>query len=116
MTTPDTAYLVAAVLLGFVANDSWRWLGALVSSRVDENGPLFSWVKMVATALVAGLVAKLILQPTGGLALAPVWLRLGAVACGVAAYALGRRSLALGVVVSEIALVSGMWALTAFAR
>lgn len=109
MTTPDAAYLVAAVLLGFVANDSWRWLGALLSSRVDEDGPLFSWVKMVATALVAGLVAKLILQPTGGLALAPVWLRLGAVACGVLVYALGRRSLALGVASATMVLVAGKY-------
>lgn len=109
--THDAWFLLAAVLLAFVANDAWRWMGALLSSRVDESSALFAWVRMVATALVAGLVAKLILQPTGGLALAPAWLRLGAVALGVAAYALGRRSIALGVVTGEAALVAGMFLL-----
>lgn len=111
MTALEPGYLLAALLLAFVANDSWRVLGALVSSRVDEDGALFSWVKMVATALVAGLVAKLILSPTGGFALAPAWLRLTAVACGIAAYAIGRRSLALGVLTGELVLIVGVWSL-----
>lgn len=108
MTTPDAAYLLLAVILAFLANDFWRWLGVLLSARLDEDGALFAWVKMVATALVAGLVAKLVLAPTGGLGLAPVWLRLAAVGCGLAAYAAGRRSLTLGMIAAEAALIAGM--------
>lgn len=108
MTPPDPAYLLLAVVLAFVANDIWRFAGALLSARIDEKGLVFGWVKMVATALVAGLVAKLVLNPTGGFALAPGWLRLVAVGFGVAAYAAGRRSLALGVLAGEAVLVAGM--------
>jgi hypothetical protein len=107
----EPGFLLLALALAFLANDSWRWLGALVSARVDEESGLFSWVRMVATALVAGLVAKLILIPTGGLALAPLWLRLAAVAAGAGAYALSRRSLALGVAVGEAALILGVFLL-----
>ena len=108
MNSVDAGYLLVAVLLAFVANDVWRVLGVLLSARINENSALFAWVKMVATALVAGLVAKLILSPTGGFALAPAWLRLATVACGVAAYWATRRSLAAGIVAGEVVLVSGV--------
>ncbi|PZQ17894.1 MAG: branched-chain amino acid transport [Ancylobacter novellus] len=108
MSQHDALYLVAAVVLGFLANDFWRVLGALLSARLDESSAVFVWVRMVATALVAGLVAKFIITPTGGLALAPLWLRLGSVGCGIVAYALGRRSLTFGVGTGAAALVLGM--------
>lgn len=97
-----------AVVAAFVANEAWRALGAALSSRIREDSSVFAWVRMVATALVAGLVAKLIVSPTGGFALAPIWLRLAAVGCGIAAYALGRRSLALGVAAGAAVLAGGM--------
>lgn len=107
----DPGYLLLAVVLSFVGNDLWRVLGVVLSARLDEDSGLFAWVRMVATALVAGLVAKLILAPAGGLALAPLWLRLAAVGCGLAAYGLSRRSLTLGVAVGEAALIAGVAAL-----
>ncbi|MFD1701527.1 AzlD domain-containing protein [Methylopila henanensis] len=109
----DAGYLLLAVALAFVANDLWRVLGVALSARIDEDSGLFAWVRMVATALVAGLVAKLILAPAGGLALAPLWLRLFAVAGGLAAYAIGRRSLALGVAAGEAVLIGGVLLLDA---
>ncbi|GLK68244.1 AzlD domain-containing protein [Hansschlegelia plantiphila] len=108
MNQHDAWFMLLAVLAAFAANEVWRVLGAVLSARLDENSALFSWVKMVATALVAGLVAKLVLSPTGGFALAPLWLRLGSVGVGVAVYAAGRRSLALGVGAAEVVLIAGM--------
>jgi branched-subunit amino acid transport protein len=108
VTPYDGWFMLAAVLAAFAANEVWRVVGVVLSSRLNEDSAVFSWVKMVATALVAGLVAKLVLNPTGGFALAPLWLRLAAVAVGVAAYALGRRSLALGVAASAGTLIIGL--------
>lgn len=108
MTAPDAGYLLFAIALAFVASDMWRWLGVALSDRIDENSAVFSWVRLVATALVAGLVAKLVMTPTGGLALAPLWLRLAAVACGMGAYRLGGRSLVLGISAGAGTLVAGM--------
>ncbi|RXF75112.1 AzlD domain-containing protein [Hansschlegelia zhihuaiae] len=107
MTHYDGWFMLAAILAAFAANEVWRVVGVALSARLHEDSAVFSWVKMVATALVAGLVAKLVLNPTGGLALAPLWLRLGSVAFGVAAYALGRRSLALGVAAAAATLMVG---------
>lgn len=108
MMSAETGYLLLAVVMAFVVNDLWRWLGVIASDRIDESSPLFVWIKLVATALVAGLVAKFVVAPSGGLAAVPLWLRLGAVALGLAAYAAGRRSLALGVGTGAATLVAGV--------
>lgn len=107
MTAADSGFLLLAVVLAFVGNDVWRWIGVVASDRIDEASPLFVWIRMVATSLVAALVAKFVVAPAGGLAAAPMWLRLGAVALGLAAYAAGRRSLALGVATGAATIVAG---------
>ena len=104
----QSLYLLTAVVLAFLANDLWRWLGVVASDRIDEESLLFVWIRLVATALVAGLVAKFIVAPSGGLAAVPLWLRLSAVALGLTAYAAGRRSLALGVGTGAATLVCGV--------
>lgn len=106
--TTDPLYLVAALACAAGANGIWRLLGVLLAARVDENSAVFVWVRMVATALVAALVSQLLLFPTGMMATAPTWLRVGAVGLGVAAYLLGRRSVALGIGVGVGALIVGL--------
>ena len=87
-----------AVLLAIivVAHEPWRWLGFLLGRNLSADSETFLWVRSVATALVAGLVMKLVLFPAGMLATVPLWTRVLALAGGVALYALG-RNLALGV-------------------
>jgi hypothetical protein len=84
-------------LAGFLATEIWRWLGLAVGSRLDAAGALFQWVRAVATALVAGLVTRMVLFPAGALIEVPLGVRLGAFAGGVALYFLLRRNLAAGV-------------------
>ena len=98
---------VFLALAGWFANDVWRWLGVAFSGRLTEESPVFSVVKAVATALVAGVIAKLILWPSGDLAEVSLALRLGAVATGFAAFRLGGDSVALGVVAGEVVFVVG---------
>ena len=58
------------------------------------------WVRAVATAILAGVIAQILVQPPGALASVPGWLRYGAVAGGLrgfhpdAAVDLCRRGLA----------------------
>ena len=98
------------ILAGWVSNDVWRLLGVAFSDRLHEASPVFAYVKAVATALVAGVIAQLILRPGGDLAEASLVLRLGAVACGFLAFRLGRDSVAIGVVVGELAFLAGRFA------
>jgi hypothetical protein len=65
------------------------------------------WSRAVATAILAGVIAKLILLPPGALAGMPLALRVTAVACGFVAFLLVRRSLFVGVAVGEAVLLAG---------
>ena len=94
---------------GWLANDMWRLLGVAFSGRLNEASPVFAYVRAVATALVAGVIAQLILFPTGDLAATSLALRLGAVAIGFAAFTLARRHVFVGVAAGEAAFVAGWW-------
>lgn len=97
------------VLLAAAATYLWRGLGVAVATRVDDGSPAFRFVKAVATALIAGLVARLVLFPAGALAATPLELRLGAMAAGALAYAVAGRSVLLGIVACEAVLIGGVW-------
>lgn len=102
--------LVYMLVAGFLANNVWRWAGVVASRGLDENSEIVRWVRAVATALVAGLVAKIVLFPSGDLALVPQGLRVGALAAAVVAYFAFRRSVIAGVAAGEIVLIGGNYA------
>jgi hypothetical protein len=85
-------------------------LRLLLGRGLDEDSEIVLWVRAVATALVAGVVAKIVLFPPGGLATVPLEVRLGAVGCGLVGYFLLKRSPFAGLVVGEAALVAGVLA------
>jgi hypothetical protein len=109
MTTGMEPYL-ALLLLGFLPSEMWRWIGLLIGRGLDEESEIILWVRAVATALVAAVVARLVLIPPGALASVPLWVRLLALGGGVVAFYGIRRSAFAGVLVGEAILVIGMMA------
>jgi len=97
---------LALFLAGVLATEIWRWLGLAVGSRLDVAGAPFQWVRAVATALVAGLVIRMVLFPAGALANVSLAIRLGAFAGGLALYFLIRRNLAAGVAGGSAVLIA----------
>lgn len=102
--------LVFILVGGFLANDVWRFLGVAFAGRLREDTEVFAYVKAVATALVAGVIAQLVLYPTGNLALTPMWLRIASVGVGFAAFRAARGSVLVGVLAGEAFLI-GVWIL-----
>ncbi|OAP46790.1 branched-chain amino acid transport [Sinorhizobium americanum] len=102
------AYAFIAIA-GWLATDLWRWLGVLAGKRLRDESEALNWVRAVATALVAAVIAKLILYPTGVLAQSPLWLRLGAVVVGAVAFFLARQRPAVGIAAAIFTLASGLW-------
>lgn len=98
---PALAILVAAALPTHI----WRWIGVLSAGRLDETSEIFVYVKAVATAIVAALIAKLIVFPDGPLTTVPAWARIGGAALGFAAYLLAGRRLAAGILAAELTLL-----------
>lgn len=100
-------------LAGSVATDMWRFLGVYLAGHVDENAEILVFVRTLATALVAAVIAKLILYPEGALAMTPVWLRIGAAASGFAAYLGTGKKVYAGVLSAEAVLIAGILATSA---
>jgi Branched-chain amino acid transport protein (AzlD) len=101
---------VLLVLVGFLPNEIWRMLGLVLGRGIDEESELFTWARAVATAVLAGVIAKLIIFPPGALADVPLMVRLAAIVCGFVAFLLVRRSIFAGVVAGEAALMLGVLA------
>jgi branched-subunit amino acid transport protein len=105
----DWHALLVLLIAGFLPNEVWRMLGLWLGSGVDEGSELLVWVRAIATAILAGVIAQILVQPPGALASVPDWLRYGAVAVGFAVFMVTRRSIFAGVVAGEIAMLAGKW-------
>ena len=100
------AYL-ALILAGFLPSEAWRWLGVIFARGLDEDSEIVVWVRAVATAILAGVIAKLTIFAPGVLASVPTPVRLAAVAIGFLAFVTVRRSVLAGVLAGEAALIVG---------
>ena len=81
------------VLLCALTTYAWRGLGVLLSGRIAVDGDVFTWVTCVTYAMMAGLIMRIIVMPTGLLATSLLAHRLMACALGLAAYYVMRRNL-----------------------
>lgn len=105
----DWHALLVLLLAGFLPNEAWRYLGLWLGGGIDESSELLVWVRAVATAILAGVIAQILVVPPGALASIPDWLRYGAVAAGMAIFIVSRRSILAGVVGGELVMVVGKW-------
>jgi branched-subunit amino acid transport protein len=105
----DWHALLLLLLAGVIPNQIWRMLGLWLGAGVDEGSDLLVWVKAVATAILAGVIAQILVQPPGALASVPGFLRYGALAVGFIAFMLTRRSIFAGVVSGEVFMLAGKW-------
>ncbi len=99
------------LIVGVLPNEIWRVFGYLAGRKIDEGAEILVWVRAVATAILAGVIAKLTIFAPGALASIPLSLRLTAVAAGFVGFLAIRRSVFAGVVVGEIVLVGGAFML-----
>lgn len=79
------------LLVGFLPSEIWRIAAWVLSRRLSEESEVFVWVRMVAAALVAAVVATLTITPPAALADTPLWGRILAVALAIGTYLLLRR-------------------------
>jgi hypothetical protein len=105
---PLWPYLLV-IIVGFLPSEVWRVLGVFLSHGLDERSEILVWIRAVATALLAGVVAKLLLTPSGALAVVPLFGRVGSLLIGVAGYFVVRRSVIAGVILGEATLIAITW-------
>jgi hypothetical protein len=102
---PYWPYLLV-VMAGFLPTEAWRLLGVLLGRGLDERSEILAWVRVVATTLLAGVVAKLVFSPSGALQGVPLPGRLVSLAVGIGGYFITGRSVMWGVAFGQAALVA----------
>jgi hypothetical protein len=95
------------ILAGYLPNEIWRALGLVLARGLNEDSEIVVWSRGVATAILAGVIAKLILFPAGALAGIPLAVRVGAAVCGFLAFLAVKRSVFAGVLAGEAVLLLG---------
>ncbi len=103
MTFSDPWVVLALCIAGTFV---WRAFGVAVASRIDISGALFQWFNCVAYAMLAGLITRVILIPSGTLAETPDLDRIGAMVIGLIVFFMARRNIFAGTGVAFIVFLS----------
>jgi branched-subunit amino acid transport protein len=83
----------------------WRGPGVLISAGMRPQGEAFTWISCVAYAIIAGVVSRMLLMPTGALAeITPVERAIGSAAALAAYFWLTKRNLLVGVIAGAAAV------------
>ncbi len=102
---------VFILIAGWATTDGWRFLGVYLGGKLSEESDLLVFVRCVATALVAAVIANLVVFPGGALADSPLLLRIVAAIIAFSAYLLTRKNILLGILAGEVVLLSGLFLL-----
>jgi len=107
MTTIELSPYLVLILVGFLPNEIWRAFGLVLARGLNEDSEIVVWSRAVATAILAAVIAKLILFPSGTLDNIPLAVRIAAAACGFVAFISIKRSVFAAVLVGEAILLLG---------
>src|ERR1700748_1782301 len=105
----DVGPVMALMLVGFLPNEVWRLVGLLLVRGFDERSQFIVWVRAVANAMLAGVLAQLITSTTGALGSTPISIRVAASVLGFVAFLLAKRSVFAGVLIGEGVVFGGMY-------
>ena len=98
-------FFLSAVLATYV----WRFAAVMISHRIEANHPIFEWFTCLAYGIIAALVARTLILPSGLLELVSIWYRLIAMALAfLGFYLLGKR-LWVGIIFGETVLIVLLW-------
>ena len=78
----------------------WRAMGVAIANRIDISSDIFQWFNCVAYAMLAGLITRIILLPSGILSQAPDFDRIAAISAGLIVFFLFKRSIFAGTGIS----------------
>lgn len=103
MGSPALWGILAVVTL---ATYVWRAGGVVIAARIDPDGALSRWFGCVAYGMVAGLISRILLLPSGVLAETPLIDRLAALAVGFVLFLACRRHMVPGMLGAVLAFAA----------
>lgn len=106
----DELFPWAVVLSSGLICYGWRALGVTLSHSLDPDGALARWLTCVSYAMLAAVVARMIILPSGALAASTDLVRYGACAVALGVFLALRRGVLAGTAAGFLALLAfNLW-------
>ena len=94
--------IILVILVTSFATYLSRFLGVVSSEKIDETSKIFKWFNCIAYSILAALIARIVVFPSGTLQEADLWLRLFVVIICIVVYLLSKKNLVYPTVLSAI--------------
>ena len=96
--------IILVILVTSFATYLSRFLGVVSSEKIDETSKIFKWFNCIAYSILAALIARIVVFPSGTLQEADLWLRLFVVIICIVVYLLSKKNLVYPTILSAILL------------
>ena len=96
--------IILVILVTSFATYLSRFLGVVSSEKIDETSKIFKWFNCIAYSILAALIARIVVFPTGVLQEADLWIRLFVVIICIIIYLLSKKNLVYPTILSAILL------------
>ena len=83
--------IILVILVTSFATYLSRFLGVVSSEKIDETSKIFKWFNCIAYSILAALIARIVVFPSGTLQEADLWLRLFVVIICIVVYLLSKK-------------------------
>ena len=96
--------IILVILVTSFATYLSRFLGVVSSEKIKETSKIFNWFNCIAYSILAALIARMVVFPTGELAESGIFIRLFVVAASVVMFLFNKKNLVYPTVLSAILL------------
>ena len=83
----------------------WRFAGVMISHRIEANHPASEWFTCLAYGIIASLVSRTLIIPSGLMAEVPLWQRLIPMLFAFVGFYMFDKRLLVGIVFGETAFI-----------
>ena len=96
--------IILVILVTSFATYLSRFLGVVSSEKMDIRSKIFKWFNCIAYAILAALIARMVVFPSGVLSESPLIIRLLVILFSIAIFLLAKKNLVYPTVLSAILL------------
>ena len=96
--------IILVILVTSFATYLSRFLGVVSSEKIDAKSKIFRWFNCIAYSILAALIARIVIFPTGVLEEADLWIRLIVIIISIIIFIISKRNLVYPTVLSAILL------------
>ena len=102
--TDLSSNIILVILVTSFATYLSRFLGVVSSEKMDIRSKIFKWFNCIAYAILAALIARMVVFPSGVLSESPLIIRLLVILLSIAIFLLAKKNLVYPTVLSAILL------------